>query len=243
MKGLFFSIIAFILLITGCKEDKYVAVTNVSLDETSLTRKVAGGYTTLNAIIEPADATNKTVTWSSDNPDIVYVSDKGEVFALEIGTANITVTTKDGEYKATCTVTVIPFDYVLMFMTTWISHNRIYLAGTGKVNIYWGKSGAGSETRTLSIYNEDDWNDSFKREKYEFINDYYSTGFHTIVISLLLESSVNDDKITHVNCWGNHIVSLDVSSNKNLIYLDCEVNELTSLDVSNNPKLTYLGCT
>ena len=82
-----------------------VAVTGVSLDKTSMT-VVAGESETLNATIAPADATNKVVSWESDDTDIATVSSTGVVTGVAEGTATITVTTDDGDFTATCAVTV-----------------------------------------------------------------------------------------------------------------------------------------
>jgi internalin A len=62
----------------------------------------------------PSYATNKNVTWSTDNPAIVRITlnDEGKadgtIFAAAAGTAKITVTTEDGSKTALCTVTVEP---------------------------------------------------------------------------------------------------------------------------------------
>lgn len=81
-----------------------VAVTGISLDKTSDDIFV-GGTTTLTATVAPADATNKNVTWTSSN-DAVATVKNGVVTGVSEGSATITVKTADGEYKATCTVTV-----------------------------------------------------------------------------------------------------------------------------------------
>jgi hypothetical protein len=82
-----------------------VPVTGVSLDKTSATI-TAGGTDQLTATVTPAEATNKSVTWASDNTAAATVSDSGLVTAVAAGTATITVTTVDGGYTATCAVTV-----------------------------------------------------------------------------------------------------------------------------------------
>ena len=79
-------------------------VTGVSLSNDSLTLDV-GDTETLTPTITPDNATNKNVTWSSDNESVASVND-GVVTAVAPGTANITVTTEDGQYKAVCAVTV-----------------------------------------------------------------------------------------------------------------------------------------
>ena len=81
-----------------------VPVTGVTLNKTS-TSLYVGGSETLTATVEPSDATNKTVTWTSSNPSVATV-ENGVVTAVGAGTATITVTTVDGTKTATCTVTV-----------------------------------------------------------------------------------------------------------------------------------------
>ena len=58
------------------------------------------------AIILPDNATNKNVTWSSSNTSVATVDSNGKVTAVSNGTSVITVTTDNGNFKATCTVTV-----------------------------------------------------------------------------------------------------------------------------------------
>jgi len=82
-----------------------VKVTGITLDKTSFEINV-GSETTLKATVKPSDATNKSVTWSSSDPSVASVDEGGKVTAKKAGTATITVTTKDGSYKAECTVTV-----------------------------------------------------------------------------------------------------------------------------------------
>ena len=82
-----------------------IPVTGVSLDKTTLSFNAIGQSKTLTATVEPADATNKNVSWSSSNPSVAAV-DNGIVTAVGEGTAVITVTTEDGGKTATCTVTV-----------------------------------------------------------------------------------------------------------------------------------------
>ena len=79
-------------------------VTGVSLNKDSLTLDV-GASDTLTATITPDKATNKNVTWSSDNENVVTV-ENGKVTAVGTGSATITVTTEDGGKTATCSVTV-----------------------------------------------------------------------------------------------------------------------------------------
>lgn len=80
-------------------------VRGVSLDQYVLTL-IEGGTAQLTATVEPIDATNKNVTWSSSAPGVATVDASGNVTAVAEGTATITATTDDGGKTATCTVTV-----------------------------------------------------------------------------------------------------------------------------------------
>ena len=83
-----------------------VPVTSVSLDKTSL-GLTEGDTETLTATVEPSDATNKNVTWSSDDTSVATVDASGLVTAVARGTAVITATAADGSgASASCTVTV-----------------------------------------------------------------------------------------------------------------------------------------
>ena len=84
---------------------KVYPVTSVSLSKSSTTL-TEGETITLTATINPSNATNKNVTWSSSNSSVASVSN-GVVTALKAGTATITVTTEDGGKTAKCNVTVI----------------------------------------------------------------------------------------------------------------------------------------
>lgn len=79
-------------------------VTGVTLNQSAISLTL-GGNETLIPTITPENATNKNLTWTSDQPEIAKV-ENGVVTAVAPGTANITVTTEDGGFTATCAVTV-----------------------------------------------------------------------------------------------------------------------------------------
>ena len=82
-----------------------VAVTGVSLKSSTIIEK--DKTETLTPTITPSNATNKNVTWESDDTSVATVDEDGVVTAVALGEANITVTTEDGGYTATCVVTVV----------------------------------------------------------------------------------------------------------------------------------------
>ena len=87
-------------------EPEVINVENVTLNSQNEELKI-GDTVTLVATITPSNATNKNVTWSSDNTNVATVNN-GVVRAVGEGKANITVTTVDGNKTAVCEITVLP---------------------------------------------------------------------------------------------------------------------------------------
>ena len=81
-------------------------VQGISLNHDAKTFTKAGETLQLTATIYPDSATNKTVTWKSSDKTVATVDESGLVTAVGNGTADITATTEDGNFKATCQVTV-----------------------------------------------------------------------------------------------------------------------------------------
>jgi alpha-tubulin suppressor-like RCC1 family protein len=90
---------------SGDDDPAPVAVTSVTLNKSALTLP-QGGTETLVHAVQPPDAANKAVTWSSSDTGIATVSEGGLVTAVAIGGAVITVTAADGGHKAACDVSV-----------------------------------------------------------------------------------------------------------------------------------------
>lgn len=83
-----------------------VPVTGVTLNKSSITLTI-GATETLTLTIEPDNASNKNVTWTSSDSNIASVDNNGIVTAVASGTATITVTSQaDSTKTAYCTVTV-----------------------------------------------------------------------------------------------------------------------------------------
>ncbi len=84
----------------------FVPATGMRLSKESLTLQ-ENSSDTLTAMVEPADATNKDVTWESSDTDIATVSEDGTVTAISAGRATITATAADASgASASCEVTV-----------------------------------------------------------------------------------------------------------------------------------------
>lgn len=99
-----------------------LAEVNVTGVELPATAKVYVGRTsTIAATMIPSNATNKNVTWASDNESVVTVAD-GVLTGIAEGTANVTVTTEEGGFTATCAVTVTEAPSVEE--TTWAETDK-----------------------------------------------------------------------------------------------------------------------
>ena len=89
---------------------RVIAVTGVKLSAASMTLR-EGDKGTLTATVEPANATNKNVEWWTSDLDVVSVistsgGSNGYVEARKAGKATVTVKTEDGEFSASCEITV-----------------------------------------------------------------------------------------------------------------------------------------
>ena len=83
-----------------------VPVSGIKLDKSALSLEI-GEKATVTATIAPADATNKSITWSTANQTIATVNN-GVVEGVATGETTITAKTNDGGYSATIPVKVLP---------------------------------------------------------------------------------------------------------------------------------------
>ena len=127
-----------------------VAVTGVKLAQNKLTLKKDDSFT-LVATVEPYNASNKVVMWSSDNTAVATVSDAGLVEAKTVGTATITVTTQDGGFTATCEVTITAEDVVLLTgLRLSPSETRLKVGGEATLSVTYEPAGATQREVTWS---------------------------------------------------------------------------------------------
>lgn len=80
-------------------------VTGINIDKSEITLPV-GGCETLNAMVLPTDATNKTIIWSSENTNIAKVNDLGVVEAVSEGDVNIIAKAEGTNITDVCKVNV-----------------------------------------------------------------------------------------------------------------------------------------
>ena len=84
------------------KEPTIVA-NSITINKSTLSLEI-GKSETLTATVLPTDATDKTITWTSSNPNVATVSN-GKVTAVAAGKASVTAKTTNGKI-ASCLVTV-----------------------------------------------------------------------------------------------------------------------------------------
>ena len=175
----------------------------------------------LTATVIPYDAPDKSVTWSSSDPNVAEIDD-GVVTSKTLGTATITVITEVGARTAQFTVKVVPENYVFIYITLQSSF-MFSLFGDGTVDIDWGDISA-IESSTLSFSSSD-----------LFYHNYDSGSLpFTVVIA--------GENISNLTCNSSRIMNLDVSKCATLETLYCYNNLLRSLDIKNNSALTELNC-
>ncbi|MBR5769562.1 MAG: Ig-like domain-containing protein, partial [Clostridia bacterium] len=93
--------------LSGVAVGGYVAMTGVMIVKN--TTIATGKSLKLAVAARPTNATNKAVSWESDNETVAVVSEDGTVTGISAGTANITVTTEEGGFTSVCALTVTPF--------------------------------------------------------------------------------------------------------------------------------------
>jgi uncharacterized protein YjdB/endonuclease I len=129
-----------------------VAVTGVSLSASTASVAV-GSTTSLTATVSPSDATNKNVTWSSSNTSIATVS-SGVVSGVSAGNATITVTTADGGWTDTCTVTVSATTIDVTAVAVSFASSSIYVGQTTQASVAYTPSNATNKTGTWTSDDE-----------------------------------------------------------------------------------------
>lgn len=83
-----------------------VNVSSVEIDTGNI-EILIGESKKLKATVSPSNATDKTITWTSSNKDVVMVDSEGEIIALGVGEATIKVKTSNGK-EDSIKVTVNP---------------------------------------------------------------------------------------------------------------------------------------
>ena len=85
----------------------------------------------LTASIQPENATNRGLTWSVSDPEVLQVTDYGKVYAAGSGSAKVTVTTADGKYTADFWINVPDKDYPVRGVSLNYNAATIYMGEAG----------------------------------------------------------------------------------------------------------------
>lgn len=245
MKRVFFLILATtLIMMSACdREEEYIPVQGIFTYPNSIFPLEIGDIDTLIASVEPFNATDKKIIWSSDNPDVATINSKGEIIAVAVGTATITAVTNEGGYMSSYIVDVIPTGQKKITFTTgdWYSRTSFYVDGRGTFTIDWG-DGSAIETHTLPNRSGD------------YFHEYSDGSSKTITLiggnmsyfssqSNLISLDVSENiALTTLGCNINALTNLDVSNNIFLKSLSCNYNRLSSLNLSNNIHLKWLDC-
>jgi len=181
-------------IIITCTKD--VQVTGITLNKDKITLTV-GATEILTATVLPNDATDKSVKWTSNNEAVATV-ENGVVTAKGAGSAIITVTTNDGNYTATCTVTVTRIivpesEWVEINGVKWATRN-VDMPGTFAANpedagmfYQWNRKVGWSSTDPMVNSNGGTaWDDSFPGgDTWEKVNDPCPTGWRVPTVEEL----------------------------------------------------------
>ena len=108
-----------------------ISLESLSLKTTNLTMN-KGEKTTIYAVYNPSNVTDKVLYWSSSNTKVATVSE-GVVTAVGNGTATITAKSRDGGKTATCKVTVGNGTTVKLEKLTLNSTMEILTKGSSKM--------------------------------------------------------------------------------------------------------------
>ena len=158
--------------VTVTISDSNIALEGIELSQKELTLDI-DKTANLSVIYNPDSATNKTVTWKSDDESIATVERTGEgtatVTAVTAGTTKITATSDDGWHTAECEVTVTPIYVTGVTISPDITES-LYLDGSGRTftaevtpsdatygNVTWSlvdKSGTLASSNAVNLANE-----------------------------------------------------------------------------------------
>lgn len=130
----------------------------LTLDKTSLDMNVSDNNT-LTATVQPSNASNKAIKWTSSDSTVVSVDSTGKITALKEGSATITATTTDGtNLTATCTINVKNADNgnALLTVTMTDGQQRTYDLTMNQVNqfITWYNNRANGQGNFTYSFNK-----------------------------------------------------------------------------------------
>ena len=165
MKRLFSALLCGVMAfcLFSCEQEQDVPVTSVTITQSSA-EMLIGETTQLSATVQPGNATEKTLTWTSSRQSVATVSSTGLVTAISEGES--TITASAGGKSGTCKITVSKSDTSIATVkpddatdktVTWSSSNTaIAVVDNGKVQAVAEGSAiitaqSGGKTATCSV--------------------------------------------------------------------------------------------
>ena len=228
-----------------------VAVTGVDIPNTASVE--VGSTTQLTATISPSNATNQNVSWSSGNTSVATVASDGTITGVSAGTAVITVTTEDGSYTDTCTVTVAAaITYTYKLATTMVVGKKYLIANgnSGSVRILTNESGGSRQLvgAAATVSNNKISINSATKAKAEFEYVRYTSGnditttlksdgkylFSNSSNGLVMNNPTTLDRFWHYSSDGNKLWLFKSTTTDGWTDTSTEYKYYLELNASNN---------
>ncbi|MCR5206671.1 MAG: Ig-like domain-containing protein [Lachnospiraceae bacterium] len=187
--------------------DDNIPVTGITLNKTNVLM-VRGQTDTLTENISPSNATNKTVTWTSENNSVVTVS-AGKVTAVGVGTTKVWVKAYNG-YSASCTIQVInPSEIEVSGITLDRTEMTIATGTSAKLNANIIPTTATNKTVT--------WASTNPSVATVYDGEITAISGGDTVITAKTANGKKATCVVHV--YISNVVATGVSLNKNTLYL------------------------
>lgn len=107
-KILFVFVLLAVALFVGCSKDDDQTLDSISLGQSSLSIQIEDTYQ-FKLYYFPSDMQAPACKWESNNNDVITIDNTGKITAIGVGEAEVVVIADD-RWRATCNVTVIPFE-------------------------------------------------------------------------------------------------------------------------------------
>ena len=181
----------------------YVDVTGISINNVNPAPVYSGTNISLGATVSPSDATDKSVTWTSSNPDVASVDSNGNVTTKSAGTVTITATSSNQSVKATSTVKVNQ-------LVSYIENGNYTLKLKG-TNMYLDHQGGTANGTNVHLWEGDGQSNNNQKIKLERIDDYryklWSVTSSNLMIDVNRGGSSYSDPLKiglNVDLWENN---------------------------------------
>lgn len=166
------------ITVTYTAED--VHPTSVTISPSTVSLEI-NDTSQLTATVLPDNASNKNVTWTTNNSSVATVSSSGLVTAIGVGSATITATTVDGNKTGTCAVTVAASVTYTYKLATSMQVGKKYLianGNSGSVYLLTNESGGSRQLvgAAATVSNNKITINSATKSKAEFECVRYTTG-------------------------------------------------------------------